>query len=493
MAFLKLKENPKKINKFIIAGILFLMAITYYLSTPLVCKIHASSIQDYCFKFSLNINNSGNAQSFKPVLLPNVNMDNWIDEEYIDEFAWSIYPYKGSLTNEYDVLLQDINNVSSSQWYTLPILSTGDNLINVLLGANNIQRNQGILFAGEDYLNILNHNDFNQNNFSIYIEFQELLNVGGSENAYTLFEKYDELNDSGFALQLIHNCGFTGQNCLRGFVGDGSNTMVQSSVYTPDNLNKNVLFEYDNNTNIVSISLNGAAPQTSSGANLSSNTEDLKIGVNWNNSFITPDFEDYLSTVVIRVFKFQNTIGTFGTRAMYGFNPQDITQTSVSNPEYAGNVIDISNSLTDHILSYYFNRDQTDYIVTASPIVVSSSSGSSIFSSLMKDVLGRWYGSGNPSDMIDGNENFFMLSFLTPSDDLVLPDNLWYSMWLSAFGLIMAIAVYWLFASVPISLFTASIPLVIGGIQGLLAPEFLIIWFLLFMGLYSTSQWYERT
>ena len=87
----------------------------------------------------------------------------------------------------------------------------------------------------------------------------------------------------------------------------------------------------------------------------------------------------------------------------------------------------------------------------------------------------------------------FGLSFLIPDANLGLPDDLWYSLWLSAFGLVMAIGIFWLFQSIPISLFAASIPLVLGTIQGLLAAEFIVIWFLLFLAIYSTFQWYERS
>ena len=178
---------------------------------------------------------------------------------------------------------------------------------------------------------------------------------------------------------------------------------------------------------------------------------------------------------------------------MYGFNPNNITQTSASNPNYAGTVNDISGSVNSHNLVYNFVRSQTVLSVNASEITQSASSGSTIFTRSMADIAGRWYGSSNPSNKVVGNSNFFGNSFLAPPSNMNMPDNAWYSLWLSAFGLVFAFGIWWLFKSVPISLFGASVPLVIGAIQGMLAPEFIIIWFLLFLGLYSSYQWYERS
>tara|TARA_B100000214_G_scaffold117180_1_gene82756 strand:+ start:153 stop:419 length:267 start_codon:yes stop_codon:yes gene_type:complete len=85
------------------------------------------------------------------------------------------------------------------------------------------------------------------------------------------------------------------------------------------------------------------------------------------------------------------------------------------------------------------------------------------------------------------------LSFLQPPQNLGLPDMFWYSLWLSAFGLVFGLALFWLFSSIPVSMFGASLPLVLGSIQGLIYVEFIVIWFLLFIAAYSVQNWYERS
>ena len=54
---LKQRGEPLKINKWFIAGVLFIMSVTYYLSTPAGCKLYASTVNDYCYKFTMNVNN----------------------------------------------------------------------------------------------------------------------------------------------------------------------------------------------------------------------------------------------------------------------------------------------------------------------------------------------------------------------------------------------------------------------------------------------------
>ena len=112
---LKKREYPKKINRLVIASVIFLMSITYYLSSSLGC-LYAYSTSDYCWKYSLEItNNTGSILSHQPVLLSAVDMDYWQDQNYIDQFGWSIFPYQSSLATEYNVMLQDINNTASNQ------------------------------------------------------------------------------------------------------------------------------------------------------------------------------------------------------------------------------------------------------------------------------------------------------------------------------------------------------------------------------------------
>ena len=480
---LKKREYPQKINKAVIAAIIFLFSITYYLSSPGFCKLNAYSVSDYCFRYSIEINNlTGSVQSHMPVLLPSVDMDYWHDQDYIDDFGWSIYPFQSTLVTEYNVMLQDLYSTASNQWYVIPSLTTGSNQLNVLLGANDIQRNQGIYFFTDDYVQIPNHNDFNQLDFNIKVELEDPL-VTTTHPVYTetILEKYDEFSTQGFKLEYLDYGSYA---IARGYVNGWS---IDSNAFTPSG-NDVIEFSYNNTSNTLNISINNVSSPTVSGAFLTTNTQDLYFGTSYDGS----SYSNQLNRKYLRVIDME-----FGGDlvAYYGFNPKDITQSSAVNPNYSGVVEDISNNPASNTNNgtYFFDRDQTNISVLASNIVPSSASGTTIFTSETVDVLGRWYGSGNPSNLATTNQNFIGLSFLTPDPNLKLPSSVWYALWLSAFGVVIAISIFWLTNSIPVSLFAASMPLVLGSVQGLLNTWFMVIWFLLFMGIYSTYQWYERS
>ena len=479
---LKKREYPKKINRLVIASIIFLMSITYYLSSSLGC-LYAYSTSDYCWKYSLEItNNTGSVLSHEPVLLAAVDMDYWQDQDYIDQFGWSIFPYQSSLATEYNVMLQDINNTASNQWYVMPSLTTGSNQLNVLMGANDIQRNQGIYFFKDDYVQIPNHNDFNQLDFTIKVELEDPL-VTTTHPVYTetILEKYDEFSTQGFKLEYLDYGSYA---IARGYV---NGWYIDTNAFTPSG-NDIVIFSYNNSTNTLDISINGVSSTSVSGAFLTTNTQDLYFGTSYDGSSYTNKLNRKYIRVVDMVFGGDLV-------AYYGFNPKDITQSSAVNPNYSGVVEDISNNAASNTNNgtYFFNRDQTNIQILASNIVPSSSSGTTIFTSETSEILGRWYGSGNPNNLAETNQNFIGLSFLTPDPNLKLPSSLWYALWLSAFGVVICISLFWLSNSIPISLFGASIPLVLGSVQGLINTWYMVIFFLLFMGIYSTNQWYERS
>ena len=480
---LKKREYPQKINKAVIAAIIFLFSITYYLSSPGFCKLNAYSVSDYCFRYSIEINNlTGSVQSHIPVLLPSVDMDYWHDQDYIDDFGWSIYPFQSTLVTEYNVMLQDLYSTASNQWYVMPSLTTGSNQLNVLLGANDIQRNQGIYFYTNDYVQIPNHNDFNQLDFNIKVELEDpLVTALSPTSTETILEKYDEFSNQGFKLEYIDSGSVA---IARGYVNGWS---IDTNPFIPSG-NDVIEFSYNNTSNTLNISINNVSSPTVSGAFLTTNTQDLYFGTSYDGS----SYSNQLNRKYLRVIDME-----FGGDlvAYYGFNPKDITQSSAVNPNYSGVVEDISNNPASNTNNgtYFFDRDQTNISVLASNIVPSSASGTTIFTSETVDVLGRWYGSGNPSNLATTNQNFIGLSFLTPDPNLKLPSSVWYALWLSAFGVVIAISIFWLTNSIPVSLFAASIPLVLGSVQGLLNTWFMVIWFLLFMGIYSTYQWYERS
>ena len=482
MMLLKLKDKPKKLSNWFLASMLFTLAFTIWFSQTPAC-LNAATLSDYCYKFDISVrNDTGGNKSYFPVLLEGVNMNEWDSNDYIDDFAWSIFPYQASLVDEYHVLLQNIDSLASNQWFVFPSLSaSGTNNLNVLLGANDVQRNQGIFFTGLDYVRVDNHNDFNQSNFEINVEFNDVIQNETSSTVYTILEKYDEATLQGFKLEIVNNSTTSGTGDI--FVKAYSDSSsIQSHTFIPSG-NENIEFKL--NSGSLDLTVDGTSAATVTGATLTSNTEDLYIGANYNTTL-----SKYLDNTVIRVVDM-----VFGGNlvAYYGFNPSDISQTSASNPNYAGLVSDISFSTNTHNANYFFNRDQTNINVVASRIVPSTASGSTIFTSETSDIIGRWYGSGNPNNLATTNQNMIGLSFLNPPVDLGMPDTVWFSFWLSAIGIAMGIGVFWIFNNTPIAMLGASFPLVLGSMNGLINTWFIVLWFMFAVSIYSVSNWYERS
>ena len=299
----------------------------------------------------------------------------------------------------------------------------------------------------------------------------------GATYSYTILDKYDEATSQGLKLVYLDN-GTTAR-----FRATLDSTDLDTAYFTPTGSNEEIIFTYSGGT--MELTHNGNPP-VNVGATYTTNTDDLKIGAEDSSGTI----QNYTDDLIIRYIDYQ-TNSTLS--AYYGFNPADMTQTSASDPDYAGSINDISYSANTHNAVYYFSRSQQYITTTATNIVPSSSSGSTIFSSQTPDIVGRWFGSGNPGMLADGNENFFMDSFMTPPAGLLFPDEMWYSMYLSTFGIILAIGLFWIFNNIPVAMFGSSIPLVLGSINGYIAPEFMIIYGLLILSLYSTYSWYERS
>lgn len=479
---LKRRETPRKINKYVVSGIFLILGITLYWSAPAMCKIYAYSSQDFCWQYSVQIENSGAPVSLAPVYMPNINSNFWVSSEYIDDFGWSLYNYQGSESVEIDAMFQDFPSINSSLWYVVPVINTGgDNVLTSLMGANDVQRNQGMYFYEEDYLIVNNHNDFNQSVLDLKFEIADpiapIVGPAVLTDTSTIIEKYDDNTTKGFKVLYERYGSYVN---VKAYV---DNWYIEDT-FVPVQHENNIIEVSLSSNNYLNLTINGVSANPVSNAFLLTNTEDLYMGVNYDGSSYT----NYAQNLFLR---YMEIVLNNNLVAYYGFNPTDINQTSATDPDYGGNIEDISGN--SHIAVYDFYRPQNQYNLNVSNISQSSTAGNTIFSSQTADILGKWYGSGNPNQLNSTNENLIGLSFLEPPNNLGLPDALWYSLWLSAFGVVLALGMFWVTNSIPVSMFASSGPLIIGSIQGLITNWFLVVWFLLFFGIYSTYQWFERS
>ena len=490
----KKRKEAKKFSLGFLAFIVFGISLAVSWPNLFSCKnIWAIEPSDYCYKYDLNVVNTGASKDYYPVLLESVNQFDWVNTfEYIDPFGWSIYPYESSLADEREIMMQDLDSLVANQWYVVDDLSYGQTSLNVLLGANDIQRNQGMYFSGLDYTQTSHSTEFNTSSFHYLMELEDInpINcVPGPCIEQTILDKHDFNLTTGILIQLINNPANTTQTKVRVQL---DNTYGDSQYFTMDGNEFISVAFHSGDLDIVA----DGVTTSYSGLTHTNNSTDIYIGVNETLS----GKGNYLDDYSVRYIS-----GQFGSSCLpectpifyYGYNPLDISQTSAVNPNYAGSVNDISGSPTNHNSNYFFNRDQTGISVSASKISSATASGSTIFNTNTTDIIGRWWGEGNPNTLATGNDNFLGLSFMKinfyPAGALKLPEMLWYSMWATSFGLLIAIGTFWIFKNVPVAMFGSAVPIIIFQIQGLLTPWYTIVYFLLLGSIYSTSLWVERS
>ena len=496
---LKRREVPKPISGLFIGFFIAITGILYITVEANTCSLYALQSGDFCYRFDTTVKNNGTSEVLAPVLISPVPFKAWIEtEKYVDENAWSLYSYQSSLQNEQQLFTTGTNNNAAAWWLIvedLPYSGTGSGRsLRTLMGANDIQRNQGIYFSGKDYLKVLNSssaNDFNQPAFEIFIELENIDETLPKVTG-TILEKYNSTLQTGYKLEMIDDSANAGGQLIKGW----SDTDSCSIQITPSNTNKYILFKVKPNAELSVTETDSLRAQTGNqctqaGALATSNTENLVMGANQDVSLSTPE-SNYLYKHVIRFIDIMTGTSSLTRKATYGFNPVDSIQASALDPLYSGTVADISGSGTDHTLYYYFDRDQSNYEVSISSVEFSTQASTGIYERETSDILGRWFGGDDPTQMQSEKSNLIGIGFLKPPAGLQLPDNLWYSLWLSVIGIFAGIGLFYAFNSTVIAMSTAASPLVIGAFAGIVPVYYAMIIFLLLISIYSVNAWYER-
>lgn len=508
------REFPKPFSKSFLAFGIILLAFVWMTSPyTKMCQLYAISSSQYCYKFDIKVSNSGGPTTYAPVRIQSLPIKSWVESNYVDKFAWSFYAYGESLSSEKDLMLQDITSNNATGWLVFTDLPQGDKTYSALVGSPSVQRNQGIFLNGSsqvtsnsntgDYIRVANNNDFNDQEFEILLEFQNLSST--SQNGGALFGKYDYAQQQGFRVDVV----WTGSQApylpvIRTTFDGVSNDLPIPTTnigqnmtlrITKDVSNTVMVSLYDSNGYVqaynVPLSTNLIASDTFSNMPVTLNNKDLYLGVKNDNGVYSQYIKDY----VYRYFQFTKGYPSGTPVAFYGFNPKDMSETSASNPNYSGTITDLTGTTfsNTHNANYYFYRDQSSYSVSRSSLRSSTISASGIFTAPLKSIAGKWYGDSDPFTLAESNDNLLGLSFLRPAQTLQIPVVAWYSLWLSAFSVMILIGVFWIFRNLPIALLSSTIPYVIGGTGGLLPIWFVTIVFLIYLGIYSTSLWVERS
>ena len=190
---------------------LFIAALTIFIAdgarTGCTVSAHDRLPSDYCYQMDVSI--SYTATPGSPPLenyayrFP-VNASGMIAAGQINKQAWDILPILGSLSNEVDLVTQDLTSTSAGWWIQLPELARNQTKTTRLyMGSNEQRRNQGILFTGADTLTATDAAPMDiTNNLTLEVEL-ELLNSDVQDA--TLAEHYS--SNDGYQLSLVDDLG----------------------------------------------------------------------------------------------------------------------------------------------------------------------------------------------------------------------------------------------------------------------------------------------
>ena len=449
----------RNFDKIIPALTLLVAAFVVFVSGQGEACAGVKSPVDYCYQREIAVTYTGAGTLTNTAVRIPTDSAALVAGGYVDNNIWEIFSVQGSLSNETNILAQDITSVTAPYWYMLSSISPSTTAtIRLYMQNPEQQRDQGILFTGNDELSASHAPALNiTNNLDIQLDL-DLLSVDPQTG--TLISHYDTaatqgykvtLEDVGSALKLRatienHDCDLT---------------------INPAWLNEPDRYNITFNTGNLQILRNDVSLQTCliGAASITAVTEPLVVGTDLNN-------------LVIRNI---NLFNGSSVAARYSFAPNSLTETSAADPVYQGTIQDLGVNNLDFL--YTFNRPQSNFTVTASAIVPVGTASIIPMPDTTVDVLGSPFGGSISTPVPSGSTGLFYdliaRPMVTGTNAIDAPTGMVYSIILGSLGLVIAVFVYMKTSFIPMALFTAGIPPAVGAINGWLPYWWIIFWALL--------------
>ena len=464
----------RKQPMFWVAAALFLVAVVVWF-TPGgsgQCVASADSdinISDYCFRLDLTVtNNTGVDITSYPVRfeLPVLSM---INNNQLDARAWDLRPTQGGFGNEIQLFTINCDCNSSPWWAIVENLPDGESrVIRIYLGNNEQKRNQGMQFSDRETVVAAYDSAFAiTNNLQVDVEVETSSEAGQNANLVDMWD-----SNTGYALSYIEDSGLLK---VQAASNNASCEASWNTAWTDDNVLLTYRFTAASGLDLF-IDANGvniAACDTDE-ASLTIPSVALQVGNSLDNTIIRD----------VQIFN-------GGTRAAHwGFDFSAVTESSATTP-YAGLVSDYTANNND--LVYSFSRDQAGLIVSEAGLVFTTDDASALYSDTGIDLLGNKFGSDmfaiSPENQRGVGFDLFDAAFT----NFNIPRAMGFAMFLSTFGLILAVGVFTTSRSVPLAIFAFAMPLTFGSINGWLPTWWVVLWALLFITAYGAQQWGEQT
>ena len=451
---------------------LALVAIVFYASSSQIenCNIaHASDTlpADYCFQMDIDITYTGaptlTNQSFR---VP-INASGLIGANQIDVRAWDILPIQGSLSNEVDIMAEDLNSVAAPFWIHLPsIVQNQTKTVRFYIGNDEQKRNQGIIFTGLDTMTVTDSLVMDIAD-DLEIEIQIELLDDTPQNG-PLLTHYNTGAGDGYRFLLFDDLGVLK---LRAQADTVTCDLTWDSAWTNTNQQFDMRFAAaaGNDLFIDRNGVNAAACDTDLAAiTPPAGSPSLESGT-------------AIANAIIRDIGLIDTSVIVGR---WGFDSRFISEDTAVNPVYTGTIQDYSVNDLDFI--YSFTRDQSNVTGVVGAVQLTSAADEISLDKTTTEILGSPFGGAlENTGAAETDSNLFFVLWvqgIVTGSDAAIPEEMGYVIALSGFGIILMLVVFKTTQYVPLAVFVAGLPPGYGTLKNWVEPWWMILWVILVVG-----------
>jgi len=432
------------------------------------CKVHASDTlpSDYCYQYNYTVSYTGSTALTNTAVRVPVNAQSLVLGDRMDPRGWDLLPVLGSLSNEVDLLTQDLTSPAAYWWLHIPSITQDQTrTVRVYLGSDEQKRDQGILFTGQDVFTVPDNAAFDlADDFTVQVELELLDDTARNENIISHLDPAD----AGFAIDLVDDAGTLKVRCT---ADTTTAEITWDSMWT--NTNRRIELIMDSGGSGLTcrdVESVGGTSSTASGA-VSASVEDFIIG------------SGLQDAIVRRVIMRNDSTGAY--QARYDFNANQITETSSTNP-FTGTVTDGGpNTLPG---TYTFNRDQDDFDVSVGALQFTSAADYVVIPTNNPDVLGSPWVVDIADSVAETQDGLLHTLFIEPvagSVDGAAPREMGLALAMGGLGLVLGLFTYRASGYAPLALFVFGLPIGAGMIQGWVQPWWAMMW-----GFLVISSWF---
>ena len=343
------------------------------------CPLSADSYLqsgEYCYRMRVTVSSTKTSQLTDYPVRINLNALSLVQGGFTKPEGWDLRPFNISLQDT-AVTAQEMSETTSYWWLDIDaIASDGFTPVNwsgwLYTGNPYILRDQGVSLIGTDVISVPDHSDLDiTDDLQIDVTASVLVATGQTNAGWV--DKLDTTAKTGYWF------GYDNGN-VTAKVGDGSTIDTLSvawdgaearfrMTYDSGATNKLVIEKFNNSTSSWDSVATGGSNNS-----ISTNALNMKIGSSYTGAIYQVALLDNVGTA------------SYAKVVEYGFNPQDMDETSAVNPLYGGTIKNLLSS--SHTATYSFNRDQSDFSFSVGPIMPIFSDPAESVPEQLSNVLG---------------------------------------------------------------------------------------------------------